>query len=80
MIITPVRSFAACLAGMAAVLAVYFVFMIQEFIRAGGKNVALGPLVLWVTVARPLFWLIAVPVFCLAFWLVLKGGWPSRAL
>jgi len=63
-----------CVAGMGAVLATYFAFILREFVEAARGNKALGiPGTLLVTLLSPMFWLIAIPAFCLVFWAVSRA-------
>jgi hypothetical protein len=74
------RSSLACsLSGTGAVIVVYFAFIIRELVKAGRENMAMGPGALFAVVFSPLFWLTAIPVFCVAYWIVGKHGQRVRS-
>jgi hypothetical protein len=72
-------SLAGSLIGTGAVIVVYFAFIIRELVKAGRENMALGPGALFAVLFSPLFWLTAIPAFCLAYWIVAKHGQRVRS-
>jgi hypothetical protein len=65
-------SLKGCLLSLGSVLIIYMVFLAREFEGAAKANLAQGPLVFIVPLLRPLFWLIALPVFGLLLWATFK--------
>lgn len=57
-----------------AILVVYIVFLVREIAQASRGGYAVGLPVLIFVLLRPLFWLIAVPIFGIVFWATFKRG------
>ena len=62
------RSRGRWLAGFAAILLVYILFIAREIVQAAYANMALGTRVFAVILVTPLFWIASVCAFALVFW------------
>jgi hypothetical protein len=60
------------LLSLGAVLIVYIVFLVREIEQAAKGKFAVGLLVFVDVLLKPRFWLIALPVFGLVFWVAFK--------